>query len=232
MKILVVTEKTSILKTMTDCLDKHIKEIGDNIFCFTTFIPTFHINDSIMGFRVDENLNIYQHRELLKDVTWLSLEKAEIPIGTYFQYTRRPFNIVNPYDYEEIIFAPDPDANGIFGMQKFAEVNGIDDAKYYNYSDLTEAQLLPMLKLQNLQDFNNVFNTYYQKAKLNNFQADYPRKIDIERLRKNIGWTRKQFSDYFGIPYRTIENWEFFENKVPEYLFNLMIYKLKNENIL
>lgn len=231
MKILIVAEKKSIVREMKKCLENHKNEIENNDFYFTTFNAVFHINDSIMGFRVDENLNIYQHRELQKDVTWLKLEKVDIPIGTYFQYAKE-YNEINPYDYDKILLIPDPDTNGIFGMQKFAEINHILNAEYYEYKDLTDLQLFPIFKLQNLRSFNEVFNETYKKAKENNFQADYPREIDIEKLRKQIGWTRKQFSEYFNIPYRTIENWEFFESRMPDYLYELIVYKLKNENIL
>ena len=51
----------------------------------------------------------------------------------------------------------------------------------------------------------------------------------FKELRKQSGMTQKQFADYFGIPHRTIQNWEGNVNKCPEYLLNLMEYRLKNE---
>lgn len=230
MKILIVVEKPSIVKTLEQCLNNHKNEI-EHSFEFTTFIPTFHINNHFLSYRTDENLNIYCRRELQSDTKWLQLEKVEIPIGTFFQYIR-PFKKVNSADYDKIIFMPDYDTDGIFGMQKFAEMNQIKNADFYKYLDLTEASLLPVFKLEGLEKFNDVFEETYQASKKNNFEADYPRKVDIEKLRKKIGWTRKQFSDYFNIPYRTVENWEFFENQMPEYWYDLIIYKLKNEKIL
>ena len=44
--------------------------------------------------------------------------------------------------------------------------------------------------------------------------------------------TQKAFSEYFGIPKRTIENWERGENKCPQYLLDLMLYKLTKEGII
>jgi DNA-binding transcriptional regulator YiaG len=44
--------------------------------------------------------------------------------------------------------------------------------------------------------------------------------------------TQKEFSEYFGIPKRTIENWETEERKCNDYIINLMEYKLKNEGII
>lgn len=230
MKILIVVEKSSIVRTLEQCLSIHKNEI-EHTFEFTTFNPTFHIDNHFLSYRTDEDLNIYCRRELQSDAKWLQLEKAEIPIGTFFQYARS-FKKVNSADYDKIIFMPDYDTGGIFGMQKFAEVNHIEDAYFYKCLDLTEASLIPIFKLEELEKFNDVFDEVYQASKKNNFEADYPRKVDVEKLRKKIGWTRKQFSDYFNIPYRTVENWEFFENQMPEYLYNLIIYKLKNENIL
>lgn len=54
----------------------------------------------------------------------------------------------------------------------------------------------------------------------------------IKELRKATGMTQKEFSDYFGIPKRNIENWEGGVNKCPPYLFSLIEYKLRNEGML
>lgn len=42
----------------------------------------------------------------------------------------------------------------------------------------------------------------------------------------------KEFSEYFGIPYRTVQDWKAERRKCPEYLLSLMEYKLKHENII
>lgn len=52
----------------------------------------------------------------------------------------------------------------------------------------------------------------------------------IKDLRTASGMTQKAFSDYFGIPKRTIENWEGGKRECPPYLFDLMRYKMVNEN--
>ena len=44
--------------------------------------------------------------------------------------------------------------------------------------------------------------------------------------------TQKEFSDYFGIPKRTVEDWDAEKRKCPGYLLELMEYKLKNEGII
>lgn len=52
----------------------------------------------------------------------------------------------------------------------------------------------------------------------------------IKELRQSAEMTQQAFADYFGIPKRTIENWEGSQRKCPEYLLDLIEYKLKAEN--
>ena len=51
----------------------------------------------------------------------------------------------------------------------------------------------------------------------------------IKELRKATGMNRRQFSDYFGIPYRTVQDWELGNRHMPEYLFRLMVYRIEME---
>lgn len=55
--------------------------------------------------------------------------------------------------------------------------------------------------------------------------------MNFKELRKQSGMNLTQFSKYFNIPYRTIQNWERGERQCPEYLLDLMEYKLKHEGI-
>ena len=55
--------------------------------------------------------------------------------------------------------------------------------------------------------------------------------MTFKDLRKQSGMTQKQFSEYFNIPHRTIQNWEGGQRKCPEYLLDLMKYKLDHEGI-
>lgn len=48
-------------------------------------------------------------------------------------------------------------------------------------------------------------------------------------LRNSAGMNRREFADYFEIPYRTVQEWELGNRKMPEYLLRLMIYKLRME---
>lgn len=56
--------------------------------------------------------------------------------------------------------------------------------------------------------------------------------MTILELRKAAGMTQLEFSKYFGIPKRNIEDWEAGKAKCKPYLFDLMLYKLKNEGIV
>jgi transcriptional regulator with XRE-family HTH domain len=49
---------------------------------------------------------------------------------------------------------------------------------------------------------------------------------EFKNLREQSGMNMKRFAEYFGIPYRTVQNWEAGVNKCPEYLLNLMEFKL------
>ena len=54
-------------------------------------------------------------------------------------------------------------------------------------------------------------------------------EIELLELRKNMGMNRRQFAEYFGIPYRTVQDWELGNRKMPEYLLRLIEYKAKVE---
>lgn len=54
----------------------------------------------------------------------------------------------------------------------------------------------------------------------------------IKELRIATGMTQKVFSEYFGIPKRTIENWEGGQRECPPYLLELMKYKLEKEGLI
>lgn len=49
----------------------------------------------------------------------------------------------------------------------------------------------------------------------------------IREARKSLGWTQRKLSEEFGIPLRTIENWEGGKNKCPEWAERLIIEKLE-----
>lgn len=56
-------------------------------------------------------------------------------------------------------------------------------------------------------------------------------KKKIIELRESTGMNRKEFCDYFGIPYRTVTEWERDNRHAPEYVIRLLEYYIRTENI-
>lgn len=56
--------------------------------------------------------------------------------------------------------------------------------------------------------------------------------MSIKEIRLSTGMNRKQFAEYFGIPYRTVEDWEAGKAKCAPYLLSLIVYKLEREGLL
>lgn len=53
--------------------------------------------------------------------------------------------------------------------------------------------------------------------------------MDFKKLRTESGMNLTQFSKYFNIPYRTLQHWEHGTRQCPQYLLELMQYKLKTD---
>ena len=51
-------------------------------------------------------------------------------------------------------------------------------------------------------------------------------------LRKSTGMNRKEFCEYFEIPYRTMTDWELGHRTMPDYLLRLMAYKVEMEKLV
>lgn len=55
---------------------------------------------------------------------------------------------------------------------------------------------------------------------------------EVKELREKMGMNRREFSDYYGIPYRTVQDWEAEKRKLPEYLLRLMKYRAEVEYMI
>ena len=53
----------------------------------------------------------------------------------------------------------------------------------------------------------------------------------IKDLRESTGMNRKEFCEYFQIPYRTVTEWELDNRHAPEYVLRLLEYYIHMENI-
>lgn len=48
-------------------------------------------------------------------------------------------------------------------------------------------------------------------------------------IREMSGMSRIDFSEWLGVPYRTMQEWELGRRAMPEYVLRLIAYKVKNE---
>lgn len=55
---------------------------------------------------------------------------------------------------------------------------------------------------------------------------------EVKSLRESMNMNRREFCEYFGIPYRTVTDWESGKRSMPDYVFRLMEYKVRAEKIL
>lgn len=51
----------------------------------------------------------------------------------------------------------------------------------------------------------------------------------FKMIREQSGMTRPEFSEWLGVPYRTMQEWEIGRRVMPEYVLRLIAYKVLNE---
>lgn len=54
----------------------------------------------------------------------------------------------------------------------------------------------------------------------------------MKSLREKLHLNRREFSEYMGIPLRTLEEWESGRRKMPDYVLRLIVYKIETEDFL
>ena len=54
----------------------------------------------------------------------------------------------------------------------------------------------------------------------------------IKELREATGMNRRQFCEFFQIPYRTVTEWERDNRHAPEYVLRLLEYYIRMENLM
>ena len=55
---------------------------------------------------------------------------------------------------------------------------------------------------------------------------------EVKELREQMGMNRREFCDYFGIPYRTVHDWEAEKRELPDYVLRLLKYRAEREKIV
>ena len=56
-------------------------------------------------------------------------------------------------------------------------------------------------------------------------------QIEIKKIRESTGMNRKEFCEYFDIPYRTVTEWERGTRNAPDYVLRLMAYYVRMEKM-
>lgn len=54
---------------------------------------------------------------------------------------------------------------------------------------------------------------------------------NMRELRERTGMNRKEFCQFFGIPYRTVTDWELGNRHAPGYVSRLLEYYIRHENL-
>lgn len=54
----------------------------------------------------------------------------------------------------------------------------------------------------------------------------------ILELRESTGMNRREFCDYFQIPYRTVTEWERDNRHAPDYVIHLLEYYIRTEKFM
>lgn len=53
--------------------------------------------------------------------------------------------------------------------------------------------------------------------------------MEFKELLKISGMSMKQFSECFEIPYRTVQSWKIRERNCPDYVLDLIKFRLEND---
>ena len=72
-----------------------------------------------------------------------------------------------------------------------------------------------------------IYNKFMQCIKWWTMEA----REELKKLRESTGMNRKEFCEYFEIPYMTETDWELGNRRVPQYLLRLMAYKIEIEKL-
>lgn len=55
---------------------------------------------------------------------------------------------------------------------------------------------------------------------------------ELIQLKNDTGYNWREFAAYFDIPYRTMQDWYLGKRKMPNYLLQLMYYKINIEKTI
>ena len=56
--------------------------------------------------------------------------------------------------------------------------------------------------------------------------------MEIRKMRQQLKWTQREFSEYFGIPLANVQHWEQGVSSPPDYVMALIKRDAANEGII
>lgn len=169
------------------------------------------------------------------------------------------FNTLNHFVEDKLILTDNSPLMNIVDMDDEFEKNFeemyklmVKNAKIQSEVNRNFLDLIMPIKniefLENLQKYYSAYMSDTQKRTLKDrldilkgerYKIDEEWKnmieslhVDVKELRLLTGMNRKQFAEYFGIPYRTVEDWENKKSTCAVYLFKLMKEKLVLDNLI
>ncbi len=96
-------------------------------------------------------------------------------------------------------------------------------------ANITAAEL-QMYQAEAERQGNPIDVYYYQPDEATEKE---PGEVTIQSLRMQSGLNQKEFGVFlYGIPVRSIQNWEGGQKSCPDYLVKLIEYRLKKENLI
>jgi len=233
-KILLVAEKTYTVDIIKKVLEENQNDFKDQYY-FDFVKPVFHLNDSSLLLHKYQD-NIYNSLgELETSLSEFKLTHLNIPNNTFLEAIKNENSFQNSKmttNVDQIISICDWDNRGKLAFAKYLEENHIDfkDAECLNLIGLESDSLIKILKSKPL-NFQDVFDDLKIKLEKNNFESEIPKPKDLRYLRFEARMSKEEISNYFNIPLETIKNWEKNKENFPQYMYDLMYYKLYNEKV-
>ncbi len=62
--------------------------------------------------------------------------------------------------------------------------------------------------------------------------TDMNTREELIRMKEESGMSWRHFAEYFAIPYRTMQDWQLGNRRMPEYLMRLMLYRREIEKLV
>lgn len=78
---------------------------------------------------------------------------------------------------------------------------------------------------------NDIMPINHDQENRRSIYMDPETKMKITELRESTGMNRREFCEYFKIPYRTVTEWERDNRHAPDYVIRLLEYYIRMEGL-